>query len=319
MWTTREPQRVGSPARCQVAEPALSDTDDRKDASVLAGLELTSHHSKPLVSVGLPVHNGAAFLAEALDGLLAQEHSRLEILVSDNASTDGTQEIAEGYAARCENILYRRSPENIGALGNFQLVLDAAVGDYFMWAAHDDLRDPPFVEAMVRRLEEDPTAVLAFCGLDNVDERGNSIRDYPFIQELFGSGSVRDRLEKLIWFEECMGKANLVYGLHRTEVLRSCGGLRGYGHGDWGIDYLLVYRLAMRGHFVFDERKLFHKRLVPPSPQLPPPHSALSPDKQIAGYFRNSDTVLREAPLSKDDRKYLRKSLRRRRAKGIAM
>lgn len=290
----------------------------RKDTSALARLERNVHHPEPLVSVGLPVHNGAAFLAEALDGLLTQEYSRLEILVSDNASTDGTQEIAEDYASRHENILYRRSPENIGALANFHLVLEGAAGDYFMWAAHDDLRDPPFVDAMVSRLERDPAAVLAFCNFDNVDEQGDSIRGYPFIHELFGQGSVRSRLERLIWFEECMGKANLVYGLHRTEVLRSCGGLRGYGHGDWGIDYLLVYRLAVHGHFVFDERALFHKRLLPPSSQQPLPCGALSPVKQIAGYFRNSDTVLRDAPLSEDDRKYLRKSLRRRKAQGIA-
>jgi glycosyltransferase involved in cell wall biosynthesis len=290
----------------------------RRDVRALNSTELDVCRPTPLVSVGLPVRNGEHFLAEALDGLLAQEDSCLEILVSDNASTDGTQEIARDYASKFASIRYHRSSEDIGPFANFALVLERASGGYFMWAAHDDLRDPPFVGAMVRLLADDPAAVLAFCNFDNIDARGNSIREYPHISELFGQGPVRERMERLIWFEECMGKANLVYGLHRTEILRSCGGMRAYGRGDWGIDYLLVYRLAARGHFVFDERRLFHKRLPSQTPQNPLPRGALSPARQIAGYFRNSDTVLREAPLSNEDRRWLRKSLRRRKAGGIA-
>jgi glycosyltransferase involved in cell wall biosynthesis len=106
----------------------------------------------PKVSIGMPVYNGEPFIREALDSLLAQTFTDFELIISDNASTDGTEAICREYAAKDDRIRYVRQPENRGALANFQFVLDEAVGEYFMWAAADDIRAPDCLEIYLEHI-----------------------------------------------------------------------------------------------------------------------------------------------------------------------
>ena len=94
---------------------------------------------RPLVTVGMPVYNGEKFIREALDALLAQTYTDFELIISDNASTDGTEASCRGYAGRDSRIRYVRQSENRGLIANFQFLLDEAAGKYFMWAAADDM------------------------------------------------------------------------------------------------------------------------------------------------------------------------------------
>jgi len=107
----------------------------------------------PLVSIGLPVHNAARYLHEAVDSLLGQDYPNVEVIVSDNASVDATQQICMEYAARDDRLLYHRVERNMGAVWNFTRVFELARGEYFMWAAFDDIRDPRYVGACVAALE----------------------------------------------------------------------------------------------------------------------------------------------------------------------
>src|SRR4051812_12825537 len=91
------------------------------------------------VTVGLPVHNGEQFLAAAVDSLLSQSVDGLELILADNASTDGTLAICERYAAQDRRVRVLPSDANRGAAWNFNRCLAAARGRYFKWAAHDDL------------------------------------------------------------------------------------------------------------------------------------------------------------------------------------
>ena len=79
--------------------------------------------SAPRLSIGLPVFNGENYLAEAIDTLLAQTYTDYELIISDNASTDGTREICEKYAAKDERIRYLRQPRNIGAAPNHNFLV----------------------------------------------------------------------------------------------------------------------------------------------------------------------------------------------------
>src|SRR3989442_1198286 len=98
--------------------------------------------NKPLVSIGLPIYNGERYLRQALDSLLSQAYENFELIVSDNASDDATPEICAAYAARDARIKYFRAPTNMGAVWNFNRVFELAGGEFFMWAAHDDLWHP---------------------------------------------------------------------------------------------------------------------------------------------------------------------------------
>ena len=112
---------------------------------------------KPKVSIGLPVYNGEDFLAEALDSLLDQTYDDFELIISDNASTDSTADICTSYSAKDSRIRYLRSDVNLGAAVNYNLVFELATGEYFKWAAHDDICAPEFIGACVDILDRYPT------------------------------------------------------------------------------------------------------------------------------------------------------------------
>ena len=115
----------------------------------------------PQVSIGMPVFNGEKFICEALDSLLAQTFTDFELIISDNASTDGTEAICGEYAAKDSRIRYVRQAENLGPAANFKYVLDVAVGEYFMWAAADDLWAPNFIDKCRHMLINDKYAGMA--------------------------------------------------------------------------------------------------------------------------------------------------------------
>ena len=68
----------------------------------------------PRLTIGLPVYNGQDFLPQALDALLGQSFRDFELIISDNASTDGTEEVCRRYAAQDDRIRYHRQPRNVG-------------------------------------------------------------------------------------------------------------------------------------------------------------------------------------------------------------
>ncbi|MGD8279436.1 MAG: glycosyltransferase family 2 protein, partial [Gemmatimonadota bacterium] len=96
----------------------------------------------PLLSVGLPVWNGLPYLEETLRSILNSEFQDYEIIVCDNASTDGTPELLAEYAAREPRIRFVRNETNIGAARNYNLTFELARGRYFRWMASDDLHSP---------------------------------------------------------------------------------------------------------------------------------------------------------------------------------
>ena len=114
----------------------------------------------PAVSIGLPVYNGEAFLARALDSLLAQTFADFEIVVSDNASTDATAEICAAYAERDPRIRYHRHARNGGAAANYNFTVEMARGAYFKWMAHDDLVAPGFLQTCMDAFARAPESVV---------------------------------------------------------------------------------------------------------------------------------------------------------------
>lgn len=128
-----------------------------------------------LVSIGLPVRNGEQFLADVVRSVLDQDHSHLELVISDNASNDGTEEICHEFARSDPRVRYYRQPENIGLLNNFTRVQELAGGTYFKWIGDDDWIDPTYVSRCVAVLSEDAAQVLvttqqAYMGTDGAQQ-----------------------------------------------------------------------------------------------------------------------------------------------------
>lgn len=126
----------------------------------------------PKVVVGLPVYNGQKHLANRLENLLQIAYPNLEILVSDNASTDSTPAICQEYARKYAKIRYIRQERSLGADGNFEYVLKNAGSDYFFFAAHDDLHPSNYVKACLRALRLHPECAACYTKVRFIDEDG---------------------------------------------------------------------------------------------------------------------------------------------------
>jgi glycosyltransferase involved in cell wall biosynthesis len=213
-------------------------------------------HFSPLVSIGLPVRNGERFLAQALDSLRSQTLQDFELIISDNASTDGTADICLDYAAREARIRYIRQPSNIGGPRNWNFVALEARGRYFKWASADDFCDPRMLEKCVAVLSADPSVVLCYGRACIVDEETGKHR--PFTHDFCALDSrPSERLKTVLRSLVLTGNAQ--QGVIRLEVLRRTTLEPLYPQGDM----VLMAELALRGRFVLLPDILFYRRLGP--------------------------------------------------------
>ncbi|HYE19895.1 MAG TPA: glycosyltransferase family 2 protein [Tepidisphaeraceae bacterium] len=135
---------------------AVAITTDRADA----GRREAADPRVPRLSIGLPVYNGGALLRLAIDSVLAQTFTDFELVICDNASTDGTEALCREYARRDKRVRYVRNPVNIGAAKNFNRTFELSRSPLFKWMSHDDVVLPTMVERCVEALDANPDAVL---------------------------------------------------------------------------------------------------------------------------------------------------------------
>lgn len=239
----------------------------------------------PQVSIGMPVYNGEPFIRKALDSLLAQSFTDFELIISDNASNDGTEAICRAYAAKDERIRYVRQAENLGAMPNFQFALREALGTFFMWAAADDRWSANYVADCVRTLQtyENIGFVATNCvivsrlsrllrvkfpGLYCVTEKSHEARVLSYIKMPLNTH-----------------KDNLVYSVWRTSVIRRVSKevqeilgvpvvgnvMNVYALGLYKGEYLdsvffeKTYKYAPPGHWAgpaFDKLSLMWRKLI---------------------------------------------------------
>jgi len=212
----------------------------------------TADKTPPRVSIGLPVYNGETFVAAAIESLLAQTFDDFELIITDNASTDTTSAICRAYADRDPRVRYARSEVNRGAAWNFNRAFRLARGEYFKWAAHDDLHDPNFIATCVAVLDRNPEVVLCFTDIEFVDDNDRSLGAFEFPVDTNGIGR-RD----LFRFYATGGHiVNEIFGVLRADTLRATPLIGGYV----GSDLVLLGRLALAGRFHQVHETLFFHR-----------------------------------------------------------
>jgi glycosyltransferase involved in cell wall biosynthesis len=224
----------------------------------------------PRVSIGLPVYNGENYLALAIGSLLGQSYQDFELIISDNASADRTEEICRAYAARDGRIRYYREAENRGAAWNFNRLVGLARGEYFKWAAHDDLCAPRFLQRCVDRLDRDPDLVLCFSRTAVIDQSGRLVEDKladPHRRNFQGISAASEArrvmlgdsakphqryrgvlLESLRCYE--------VFGVIRASAMRRTGLHRPYNGGE----KVFLAELSLLGRFAEIDEVLFYSR-----------------------------------------------------------
>jgi glycosyltransferase involved in cell wall biosynthesis len=225
--------------------------------------ELSARNSKPpKVSIGMPIYNGEKFIRRALDSLLSQTFTDFELIISDNASTDGTQRICLEYAAKDKRICYSRNEVNIAAISNFNRALNLASGQYFMWAAHDDKWQPSFVSLLAQALDANPQVVLAFCRFADIDDDGHVTRTFSTNwADVFSRSKFWQLAFLTLADDHITQKATHIYGLMRRDALLKCGGMAVLPGIDYaGEDNLTLLRLLAKSNFVIVDQVLFHYR-----------------------------------------------------------
>jgi glycosyltransferase involved in cell wall biosynthesis len=212
------------------------------------------HTHRPKLSIGMPVYNGENFIREALDSILAQTFTDFELIISDNASTDNTEAICREYMAKDSRIRYYKNEKNLGGAPNYHRTFELSTGEYFKWAAHDDVIAPDFVSRCIEILDTNPDVVLCHSHVSFIDSQGNYLRDYN-IHLKADSRKIYVRFHELLAKHLCYP----IFGMIRSSALKVTPPQGGYG----AADAIFLLRLAMLGRFYEIPEYLFFSRSHP--------------------------------------------------------
>jgi glycosyltransferase involved in cell wall biosynthesis len=180
---------------------------------------LNSHPSSPLVTIAIPTYNRAdSYLPQALKSALNQTYPNLEIIVSDNCSTDNTQAFVTGIAD--PRLRYFRHNVNIGSSPNQNFCVEQASGKYLLILHDDDLIDDDFVESCIRALSGAEDAGIIQTGTRLIDSQGKPIGDVPNLAKGLSTDAFFRK-----WFSRQV-PVHLCHTLFNTQRLREIGGFK---------------------------------------------------------------------------------------------
>jgi glycosyltransferase involved in cell wall biosynthesis len=201
----------------------------------------------------MPAYNAARHIESAINAILAQTISDLELIIYDNASTDGTEDLCRKAAAEDSRVRYFRNKKNLGAAENYNLTLRAARGRYFKWSSSNDLCHPEFLRACVSALETDEKAVIAY-------PRTRVFTDDPEVGELYPDHlglEVDDPVIRFIRFVDGVALNNIMNGVCRTEALRRVPPIKTYV----GSDQVTLAAMTLLGKVVEIPEEYFYRRM----------------------------------------------------------
>jgi glycosyltransferase involved in cell wall biosynthesis len=151
-----------------------------------------------------------------MDSLLAQDFADFTLLISDNASTDGTREIAQQYVAADSRVRYHRQSSNVGLYGNLDFLLRSVDSKYIKLASADDYWSPHMIGDAVRLLEREPSVCLCYPMMVKIEESGAELGKYDQRLQLLED----DPADRLQHFLTEVGLLNQLMGVIRVDTVR---------------------------------------------------------------------------------------------------
>lgn len=208
-----------------------------------------------MVTVGIPCHNEKDFIEETIESVLAAEDVE-RVLISDNASDDGTSEICQRYANSYSKITYTRHDSNIGMMPNFKYVSDHIETPYICFVGGHDLIPSNYIVQLKKLLDTYPEAVLAFGSAQWLDRQNNvtGCYSYDYKDSLLDENTIRRVYNFLVNIQDC----TLYNGLWRTKVLQECACYEAY----IGPDVIAMARALTYGTFVCSQDTYYGRRMV---------------------------------------------------------
>jgi len=163
--------------KISIASLAVPEARTALEASAAPEIMLTFHPEK--VSIIMPAFNAKDTISEAIASALNGTHRNLEILVIDDGSTDGTENIVTDMAGKDQRIKYYKNPKNLGAYKSRNLMLEAATGQYIAFLDSDDTWEPNKLEECLKMLKQHPEVKSVGHALRYLDKRGNKVGYIP--------------------------------------------------------------------------------------------------------------------------------------------
>lgn len=232
-----------------------------------------TNSKNPVISLALPVFNGENFVKEALESIREQTFTDYELIISDNASTDSTEEICRAFAEADSRVRYFRNETNIGAGPNFNLAFSYATGRYFKWVSHDDTMAPDYLARTLAMLEANPDAALCHSLIKLIDGRGETLDIHD--TKLVGADSARAS-ERFAAMSLIPHQCLELDGLIPADVLAKTQLVPSYPGGDRA----LLCEIALCGPILKIEEPIFMTREHPERFRV----SAASPEDRVAFY-----------------------------------
>ena len=260
---------------------------------------------EPLVTIGIPTYNREVLIRRAIESAINQDYLNIEIIISDNNSTDSTLSVCQELCARDARIRYIRQPSNVGATRNFAEVLKQASGEYFMWLGDDDYVDLNYISTTLRALQHDPSVALAsglaryYCGAKLI----NTGREFSIESTTWWR-----RIAEYYWKVSDNG---VFYGLMRTAAIRQVTVKNALG-GDW----LAIACMAAGGKIVMLNETAVHRELGGASQTLSQAAKSLGLPRMHAVFPYLSIAANAFADISIDGSSYEKYSIRQRRLAG---
>lgn len=209
----------------------------------------------PRISIGMPVYNGAKWLAPTVESVLSQRFQDIELVISDNASTDDTEALCQAYAARDPRVRYRRNRENVGIANNFNLAFTHARGRYFKWMSCGDLIAPAFLTRCADLLDRRPEVVLAYPVTRVFSEDPAHGEDYREVFDL----DVDDPVQRFRDYTRRVRLNNIMHGLYRRDTLARTRLYRSFLRAD----YNMIAAVLLQGRAVCVDEVLNFRRMQP--------------------------------------------------------
>ena len=213
------------------------------------------------VSALLPAWQAAGFIQPTLDCLSAQTHPRLQVIVSVDLSDDDTFDICAAHAARDARFTVLRQSRRLGYVGNCNFLLGQAVSDHVLFAFHDDVLKPKYVECLSAMLDKRPEAVMAFSDLQLTHVGGKqeqvSFTLLEGVTDRVKRGQIMVRGKNNWWVPN--------RGVFRLERTRRIGGLKTHGAGEFSADWPWLFHMSLLGEFARVPLTLCHKFYRPGS------------------------------------------------------
>ncbi|MGH8615564.1 MAG: glycosyltransferase family 2 protein [Gammaproteobacteria bacterium] len=207
----------------------------------------------PRVSVGMPVYNGAPYIKEAIDSILSQSFDDLELIISDNASTDATEGICRACAALDPRVRYVRNARNLGASDNYNAVCRLSTGQYFKWASSNDLCAESFILDCAEILDRHSEVVLCYPRTKLFATGVAQAIEYEDELDLKSENPVA----RFFCVYSRMRLNNIMNGLIRAAVLTKTPLIKSF----FSSDVCLMAELALYGKFYEVPKYLFFRRM----------------------------------------------------------